>query len=75
MEAPENMSNQSTSLGASVDRLLKVGEAAEVLAISVPSFWRRVADGSIPKPIKFGKSSRWQYSEIREVIEEAKARR
>ncbi len=69
------MSNQSISLGASVDRLLKVGEAAEVLAISIPSFWRRVADGSIPKPIKFGKSSRWLHSEIQEVIEDAKARR
>jgi len=69
------MSTQSISPCASVDPLLKVGEAAEMLAISVPSFWRRVADGSVPKPIKLGKSSRWLHSEILSVIEDAKARR
>lgn len=69
------MSVQSTSPLPGVDSLLKVGEAANVLSISVPSFWRRVADGSVPKPIKLGSSSRWLQSEILAVIEDAKARR
>ncbi|MCP9484115.1 DNA-binding protein [Shimia sp. CNT1-13L.2] len=59
----------------SVDPLLKVGEAADLLSISVPSFWRRVADGSVPKPIKLGSASRWPQSEILDVIEMAKANR
>ncbi|WP_278921939.1 helix-turn-helix transcriptional regulator [Pseudophaeobacter profundi] len=69
------MSNQSISRTDGVDPLLKVSEAANILSISVPSFWRRVADGSVPRPIKLGSSSRWLCSEILAVIEEAKARR
>lgn len=35
-----------------VDPLLTAREAAPLLDISVATFWRRVADGTIPKPIK-----------------------
>jgi len=55
------------------DPLLKVGEGAAELGISVPSFWRRVADGTIGKPVKLGALSRWPRSEILAVIERAKA--
>lgn len=58
-----------------VDPLLKDREAAPLLSISIPTFWRRVADGTIPKPIKLGALSRWPQSEILEVIERAKAAR
>lgn len=58
-----------------IDPLLKDKEAAPFLGISVPTFWRRVADGTIPKPIKLGALSRWPQSEILEVIEKAKAAR
>ncbi|MEP3675478.1 helix-turn-helix domain-containing protein [Sulfitobacter sp.] len=64
-----------TSNHTGVDPLLKVAEAAELFSISVPSFWRRVADGSIGKPIKIGGLSRWPRSEILAVIEKAKAQR
>lgn len=60
---------------ASVDPLLKDREAAPLLNISIPTFWRRVADGTLPKPIKLGTLSRWPQSEILEVIERAKAAR
>ncbi len=55
------------------DPLLKDREGAAELGISVPSFWRRVADGTITKPIKLGGLSRWPRSEIMAVIERAKA--
>ncbi|VDS07167.1 Helix-turn-helix domain protein [Paracoccus haematequi] len=58
-----------------IDPLLKDKEAAPLLGISVPTFWRRVADGTIPKPVKLGSTSRWPQSEILEVIERAKAAR
>ena len=58
-----------------VDPLLTAREAAPLLCISVPTFWRRVADGTIPKPIKLGALSRWPQSEILQVIETAKAAR
>lgn len=57
------------------DLLLTAREGAAVLQISVPTFWRRVADGTIPKPIKLGGLSRWPHSEVIEVIDAAKAKR
>ena len=62
------------SLGA-VDPLLTVREAAPTLGMSIPTFWRRVQDGVIPRPIKLGGLSRWPQSEILAVIEKAKAQR
>ena len=58
-----------------IDPLLIAREAAAILQISVPTFWRRVADGTIPKPVKLGGLSRWPKSEILAVIETAKAAR
>ncbi|MFC3613348.1 helix-turn-helix transcriptional regulator [Lutimaribacter marinistellae] len=69
------MTTEPISPRFDVDPLLTVKEAAVILSISVPSFWRRVADGSVPKPIKLGGSSRWPRSEILAVIADAKARR
>lgn len=57
------------------DPLLRVREGAALLACSEPTFWRRVADGTIPPPLKIGGISRWPQSEIIAVIERAKAQR
>lgn len=57
------------------DPLLTVREGAAALQISIPTFWRRVADGTVPKPVKIGALSRWPRSEIIAVIEKAKALR
>lgn len=58
-----------------LDPLLTVREAATLLGVSIPTFWRWVADGTISKPIKLGSLSRWPRSEILAVIERAKAAR
>lgn len=65
----------ATEVLGTVDVLLKVREAAAILHISIPTFWRRVADGTVPKPVKLGALSRWPKSEILSVIEDAKAAR
>lgn len=57
------------------DTLLTAREGAKVLQVSIPTFWRRVADGTVPKPVKIGALSRWPHSEIMGVIEAAKALR
>lgn len=57
------------------DPLLTIRESAQILNISVPTFWRRVADGTVPKPLKLGGLSRWPRSEIFAVIDAAKAQR
>ncbi|MBL4807660.1 MAG: DNA-binding protein [Rhodobacteraceae bacterium] len=59
----------------SVDLLIKDGEAADMLGCFKSTFWRRVADGTIPRPVKIGGMSRWPQSEITTVIDDAKALR
>ncbi|CAN1573087.1 AlpA Predicted transcriptional regulator [Paracoccaceae bacterium] len=58
-----------------IDPLLTAKEGAAILQISVPTFWRRVADETVPPPVKLGGLSRWPRSEILAVIEAAKAAR
>ncbi|UYV37391.1 DNA-binding protein [Rhodobacteraceae bacterium D3-12] len=66
--------NTASDLGP-IDPLLTAREGAKVLNISLPTFWRRVADGTITRPVKLGAASRWPQSEIVAVIEAAKADR
>jgi len=57
------------------DHLVSVRQGAAMLGISVPTFWRRVSDGTIPRPVKVGHLSRWPQSDIQAVIDRAKAAR
>lgn len=53
--------------------LLTAGEGSKILQVSIPTFYRHIADGTLPKPIKMGSLSRWAQSEINAAIEDAKA--
>lgn len=53
------------------ETLLTVKDCAKMLHISVPTFWRRVADGTVPPAMKIGALSRWMHSDIMAVIEKA----
>lgn len=57
---------------APVDPLLKATEVAKMLNISVTSIYRRMADGTLPKPIKLGSLSRWSKADIARVVETAR---
>ena len=57
------------------DPLLTAKESASTLQVSLPTFYRHIANGVIPKPLKIGALSRWPKSEILGVIETAKAAR
>lgn len=46
------------------DRLLRVGEVAAVLGISVRQVWKLCRFGELPDPIRIGGSTRWRESEI-----------
>ncbi len=64
-----------TDLTRLPDPLLNVRESAALAGVSVPTFWRRVADKTFPPPVKLGSLSRWPRSEIIAAIDEAKAAR
>jgi predicted DNA-binding transcriptional regulator AlpA len=57
------------------DPLLTTDEVADFLKISRVTLWRRVKDGTVPKPLKVGVFSRWPRSDILSVIDAAKAAR
>ena len=57
------------------DPLIRDLEAAEMLGASKSTFWRHVASGVFPRPIKIGGMSRWRRSEIEAVINRAAAQR
>ncbi len=57
------------------DPLIKDKEGAAIIDSSVATWWRRVADGTIPPPIKIGGMSRWRQSDAIAVIEKAEAAR
>jgi excisionase family DNA binding protein len=47
-----------------IGETLTVDEVARMLGVSVRSVWRRRNDGTIPEPIKVGKSVRWPRAEF-----------
>ncbi|WP_333631540.1 helix-turn-helix transcriptional regulator [Agrobacterium cavarae] len=57
------------------ERLLTDKEVGALLGISRASVWNRVKDGTIQKPLKFGRSSRFPQSDILGSIDAAKQQR
>lgn len=55
--------------------LLTDHAAAALLAISRASWWRGVGNGSFPKPVKIGSSTRWRRDEVLKVLERVSAER
>ena len=55
--------------------LLTDRQLAALLSTSRATVWRRVADGSLPKPIKIGNATRWVQAEIEAAIDEAISKR
>lgn len=58
-----------------VDTLLRAKEVAAMLKVSIPTVYRRMADGTLPKPVKLGGASRWPQSEIVAAVKAAGERR
>lgn len=50
------------------ETLLTAKEVGLFLRISQASLYRRIADGTIPKPLKLGAASRWPKSEVEAAI-------
>lgn len=46
------------------NELMTVADIAAELKLGNSSIWRKVKDGSFPKPIKIGGSTRWRRSDL-----------
>jgi len=57
------------------DRLLRIPEAADVLAISVRALYRLIADGELPEPVKIGRATRIPMSDLLAYMGRLKANR
>lgn len=53
------------------ERLIRDAEGSALLSCSKATFWRLVAKGAIPQPIKIGGMSRWKVSDLQAFIEQA----
>lgn len=62
-----NIPSQQTTL--EFFRLVNDAEAAATIGVSKATWWRRVADGTMPQPIRIGSVTRWKVSEILAAIE------
>lgn len=57
------------------DTLIPDLGVAAILGISRATVWRRVSDGTLPKPIRLVGVTRWSRAEIQELIDRALAAR
>ena len=55
--------------------LLDVKAVAALFQASPSTIWRRVNDGTIPRPVRIGGMTRWARDEIGAVIDRAKRNR
>ncbi len=55
--------------------LMSDQSSAAWLGLSRATFWRRVADGTLPRPIRLGGRTLWQRSELRAIIDNLAAER
>ena len=55
--------------------LLSDNTGAALLGISRATWWRRVNDGTLPRPLKIGGATRWRRDELLAAIEKATAER
>ena len=49
-------------------RLVSDRQLAKMLSVSRATIWRRVADGTLPRPVRVGGATRWRLEEIEATI-------
>ena len=49
--------------------LLTAEEVAAMLGVSERTLWRLLSAGKVPKPIRFGRNTRWRAAEVAEWID------
>lgn len=74
-ENNDSTNGNATPAPAAPIKYLRLRDVMDRLAVSKPTVYRRVRDGGLPKPVRFGGSVRWIASEIEERMAQAAALR
>ncbi len=75
MSLEHSPARSGTASFASKSRLLSDKELANIIGCSRATVWRRVADGTLPQPLKIGNLTRWVDGEVYDSFEQAMADR
>lgn len=51
--------------------LVRAKMAAQMLAMGESTFWRKVSQGELPKPVKVAGMTRWRIADLREWVAQA----
>ena len=71
-----NKNSDSSSLGKSFNKVIKLNEVKQITTLSTASIYRQIKDKSFPKQIKLGeRSSAWFYEEIIQWLEDKRVER
>ena len=46
--------------------LIRLPEVQQIIKLSRPTIYRRIKDGSFPKPVKDGRCSLWEEAKVRD---------
>ena len=52
------------------EKLLTLKEVVDLVSFKRSTIYKFIRQGSFPKPLKIGRSSRWKMSEIRQWMEQ-----
>ena len=55
-----------------VEKLLTIKEGSSMVGFKKSTLYKKIRDGTFPRPLKIGTSSRWKLSEIQKWIENPK---
>lgn len=50
--------------------LMNAEEVAAMLGVSERTLWRLLSAGKFPQPVRFGRSTRWRLSDVKEWLDQ-----
>lgn len=50
--------------------LVPAAEAAKMLSMGQSTFWRKVGEGSLPKPLKVAGMTRWRVADLQQFVDD-----
>ena len=72
---PASKTSVTDASASDAPRLIRLRELQRLIPLSRTSIWRGVADGTLPRPLRWGRSVFWRLDEVNAFIEAQTRRR